>query len=152
MRQRPSRFLFLVPVVAAVGCAHPVKKVGMGLEPKLLLAKACAPGAALKAVTGSVRMSVKSRDASGQFPASVQAGPEHLYLEITNPLGGTEATIQIDGNRYTIDTTKQKHGGVRGGEGSWGGIPLRWATELFLGRIPCPEGDVTKTAKLSVNA
>jgi hypothetical protein len=28
--------------------------------------------------------------------------------------------------------------GVREVVGTWGGIPLRWATTLFSGRLPCP--------------
>jgi hypothetical protein len=66
--------------------------------------------------------------------------PDHVILEITNLLGSREATIQVNQGAYTIDVPDKQGGGARrtSGLGSWGGIPLRWASELFLGRIPCP--------------
>ncbi|MGZ3696695.1 MAG: hypothetical protein ACXWP5_01265 [Bdellovibrionota bacterium] len=150
--RRQTRFCILIASFFALSCATPVKKAGKGIDPKLLLANACAPGAKVVSAKGSVKMSAKSREASGQFPAQVDVSAGKLYLEITNLLGGTEATITIDHGHYVIDASKQKTGGVREGNGSWGGIPLRWATELFLGRIPCPSADDQKTARLSTSA
>ena len=88
-------------------------------------------------------MSIKSKEEKGQFPASVRAvAPDQVTLEVTNLIGSREALIQVDHGSYTIDVPSKRSGTDRRkrGAGSWGGIPLRWASELFLGRIPCPEG------------
>jgi hypothetical protein len=86
---------------------------------------------------------VKSKDASGQLPAFVKAeDPAKLTLEANNPFGGVVAVLRIDGQKYTVEVPERKKTTRESGYGSWSGIPLRWATELFLGRVPCPtEGD-----------
>jgi hypothetical protein len=86
-------------------------------------------------------MKAKSPEQSGQFPALVQVDwPERLRLEVTNLLGGTEALLELRGERMTIQTPARKgqSGAPREVVGTWGGIPLRWAITLFSGRVPCP--------------
>ncbi|MGK5089583.1 hypothetical protein WDW86_18685 [Bdellovibrionota bacterium FG-2] len=112
-------------------------------EYKVWLDSACSLGRTTKGVKGSVWLKAKSKEASGQFPANVEAkataeGSE-LRLEVTNLLGGTEALISVKNQTYRIEVPAQNKV-LEQGQVSWGGIPLRWATELFLGRIPCPSG------------
>lgn len=128
-------------VLGAAGCAHaPVKKY----PAETLLQAACNPGTDTRSVQGSVWLKAKSKEASGQFPAMVVAEtPATLKLEVTNLVGGPEALIEINGNHYSIKETGRKardkeQPRSEEGYGSWAGIPLQWATELFLGRIPCP--------------
>ena len=132
------------------GCAHgPILKKTDGGQ--TLLAHACEPGSPTKSVKGSVWLKVKSKDASGQFPAWVDAkSPDQLRLEVTNPLGGTEAVITVSQNSYEIQNGK-KHTQVEKGYGSWGGIPLEWATDLFLGKIPCPSKESLSDATYAVS-
>lgn len=95
-------------------------------------------GSRIRSARGEVWMKVRSSDASGQFPATVVVENENtLRLEVTNLIGGTEALIQIQGLRYKIEVPDKKERNEVG-TGSWGGIPLEWATLLFLGRIPVP--------------
>jgi hypothetical protein len=94
-----------------------------------------------RAVIGSVWMKAKSKEASGQFPATVQvkaipARPLELRLEVTQLLGARAALIEIRGNEFKVETPKQ--GSVKRKASSWGGIPLDWASQLFLDRFPCP--------------
>lgn len=128
------------------GCAHaPVAPSG---DPKDLLIQACDPGKAIRTSKGSVWIKAKSKEASGQFPAVVQVnGPESLKMEVTNLVGGTEAFITVEGKHYTIKVPGKKNASSEGSD-SWGGIPLRWATELFLGRVPCPPQAERKTAQV----
>lgn len=85
-------------------------------------------------------MRLESKEAKGQFPATIEARkPDQVQIEVTNLLGGREALIEVKQGKFSVDVP-QKEGGTRHGEGegSWGGIPLRWASRLFLGQIPCP--------------
>lgn len=134
-----------------VGCAHKPVSPFEGRDPKILLENACQPGRDnAKGVEGTVWMKASSKEATGQFPATVLARvPASLNLEVQNLLGGTEAVIRIDGQHYQVEVpNKPQH--TQKGSYSWGGIPLEWATELFLGRIPCPPADSWKNLKLSV--
>jgi hypothetical protein len=122
-------------------------------DPKLLVAQACEPGAQSQEVRGSIWMKAVSKDASGQFPATVTArAPDTLMLEVTNLLGSTQAVISVQGKKYSV-TVPDKSGNQRKkeGAGSWGGIPLNWASDLFLGRIPCPSQEQLTDARLTVN-
>ena len=86
-------------------------------------------------------MNLNSKEAKGSFPAQVKAtAPDHVILEVTNLLGGREALIQVADGQYSVDVPSKKGQAARKttGSGSWGGIPLRWASDLFLGRVPCP--------------
>ena len=86
-------------------------------------------------------MKVASKDASGQFSAFIEASaPDQLRLEVSSPCG-TYATLTIHGSQYTIDFGPSERN--RGGADIWAGIlPLRWATDLFLGKIPCPNAAI----------
>lgn len=98
-------------------------------------------------------MRLDSKEAKGQFPASVDAAaPDQVTLEVTNLLGSREALIQVHRGSYSVDMPNQSGGTARRaeGSGSWGGIPLQWASELFLGRIPCPSQKHSKSLKLEV--
>ena len=134
------------------GCAHaPLEKAE---DPQKLIVQACAPGSLVKSVKGSAWMKLQSKEVSGQFPANViSQGPEDLRLEVTNLLGGTEAVITVQGRHYEVNVPSKKKGTKaqkEEGSGSWGGIPLQWATDLFLGRIPCPAATVLSGSKISV--
>ena len=110
--------------------------------PSQLFSSACSIGRGNQKVTGSVWMLAKSKEATGQFPANVEAeDPAHLKLQVTDLINEVQAEILISGDDYKIDTPLQKKSKTQKpmkGTGNWGGIPLRWATELFMGRIPCP--------------
>ncbi len=135
--------LFLI----TAACSHiPITK---DRDPELLLNEVCKQGADVQEVRGSVWLKAKSLEASGQFPATVVAkAPDQLQLEVTNLLGGTEATIKISGNQFSIDIPHKKSRPAQE-TGSWGGIPLRWALDLFLGRIPCPKTSQIKPKLLT---
>ncbi len=153
-----------VSIVVLAGCAR--APISRDMEPETLLRMTCEPGASVQAVDGSVWLKATSKDASGQFPADVHAkAPNQLKMEVTNLIGGTEALISVDGTKYKIEIPsktrdkKDKKSGKKGsgpspaeeGNHSWGGIPLRWATDLFLGRIPCPPAASIKEAKLTID-
>lgn len=131
-----------LPAVALVwltlGCATIPKEKAH--DPEYLLQAACAPGAQVRKVTGSVWLKAESKEMSGQFPANVLVeAPDQLRLEVINLVGGTEAWIEIKGRKYTVQGVGERTGKRREeGYGTWAGIPLAWATDLFLGKIPCP--------------
>ncbi len=120
-------------------------------DPRGVLLQACEIGVAQQEVKGSVWLKAKSKDASGQFPAVVQvSSPANLKMEVTNLVGATEAVITIDGRHYKIEVPGKKVK-QQEGHGSWAGIPLRWATELFLGKFPCPSVVAMKDASILMN-
>lgn len=132
-------------------CSH-APPVNRETDPKILLAQACKPGQTIRSTQGSVWLKARSKDASGQFPATVAAqAPDRLKLEVTNLLGGTEAIITVQGVRYTIEVPDQKKRTEKGYD-TWGGIPLRWATDLFLGKIPCPPSALMTTVQTSITS
>jgi hypothetical protein len=147
---------FVVPLTALAfagagmlmsGCAH--APVSAEIDPRTLLGQACQAGANVTAVKGSVWLKAKSKEASGQFPANVDApAADRLKLEVTNLMGGTEAILTVEGRHYKIQVPNKK-GRDEHGESSWGGIPLQWANALFLGKIPCPDSVLAKDAVLS---
>ena len=154
-------FFTTVGVTFVVGCAQNAVNVKSVTpqDPKVLLQQACEPGKSVQKVKGSVWLKAKSTEASGQFPAMVEAEePGHLRMEVTNLLGGTEAIISVEGRAFTIDVPHHQ-GRNQKGTNSWGGIPLEWANSLFLGRVPCPSAaslseatvEVTKEGDLVVN-
>lgn len=156
-RASASRFMGLLvgSVLALQGCSHAPPTGSSSKKkpnPQALLKLACYPGTRLESVKGAAWLKAKSKDASGQFPALIQvaggASPT-LHLEITKPLGGTYAILRVQGTEYTVDVpSKQEQN--RSGRDSWGGIPLVWATDLFLGRIPCPKSEVQASSRLSI--
>ena len=125
------------------------------LDPKYLKEQACKPGRDIKKVVGELWMkihSVKPGEPNGQFPATVVATPGHLKLEVSNLIGSTEASIAIDGEVYQIDVPASKSQKSQTAQGSktWGGLPLKWGSDLFLGRIPCPTGTDLEKARISL--
>jgi hypothetical protein len=142
-------FIFTVLLFVLSGCSHALEvKVQ---DPQKLLDYACGPGGGISAIKGSVWLKTQSKEVSGQFPALVDAHAKKqtLILEVTNLIGGTEALISVVGQKYTISVPSQpnKKHQIEQGQGTWGGIPLQWSTDLFLGRIPCPlEKDPAKLA------
>jgi hypothetical protein len=137
-KQSRQPVLFLALSIFAVGCTHgPAHQME---SPDALLNYACRPGSDVQTVKGTVWMKAKSKDASGQFPASVEAkAPDHLKVEAINLLGAVQAVITVDGKSYSVQVpTKSGLKQREAGQNSWSGIPLQWATDLFLGRIPCP--------------
>lgn len=148
---RAPSLCVLAILVLVSGCSHAPtsSNSGPGGDPRAALALACQPGATIKSVKGSVWLKAKSKEASGQFPAEVEApSVDRLKLEITNLVGGTEAILTIEGRHYKIEVPNHKERDEQG-ESSWGGIPLQWANALFLGRIPCPDFPMSAEASVS---
>jgi hypothetical protein len=118
-------------------------------DAQAMLARTCSVGSDVSSAHGAVWIRARSKEESGQFPAQVRAtAPSSLRLEVTNLVGGLEAVISVQDGRYTIEVPGKKSR-AESGTGSWGGIPLRWATDLFLGRIPCPTQTELKSARVS---
>ncbi len=122
------------------GCGTGQKKTDSAeyvIDPRRAVEQVCSVGQGVHEITGSVWIQADSVEASGKFPAEVLVRDDrYLDLEILNPLGGTEAQIQVRGERYDVRIPGKKDRD-RKGVGSWGGIPLDWSHELFLGRVPC---------------
>ena len=82
--------LLLMAILILPSCAH--RRIAEGVGADALLKEACAPGAAVTEVTGSVWLKAESAEKSGQFPATVRAeAPSILKMEVTDLLGGTQA-------------------------------------------------------------
>jgi hypothetical protein len=144
MQFKQLGFLFApVLLISFSGCAHhqTAEEAHAQNNPDALFKYACRPGATVQSVQGNTMMKVNSKDGSGQFPASVKAqAPDQLRLEATNLIGATQAVITVQGRDYQIEVPSSSGMQKREqGKDSWGGIPLRWAADLFLGRIPCAE-------------
>jgi hypothetical protein len=136
------RLLISFLVISFSGCAHHVSsEEAHARTPEALLNYACRPGTTVQSVQGNTMMKVNSKDGSGQFPASVKAqAPDQLRMEATNLIGATQAVITVQGRDYQVQVPTSSGLQKREqGRDSWGGIPLRWAAALFLGRIPCAE-------------
>jgi hypothetical protein len=115
-----------------------LSSVTAGWTGERLFHQTCEIGKGTKQVEGTVWIKALSKDVHGQFNASVLAiAPEEMKLEITNFLGGTVALISVREGHYEITKGPSEPLNASGYD-SWGGIPLRWATDLFLGKIPCP--------------
>ena len=121
------------------------------------ITKVCAIGATNHEVKGTAQLLAKSHDASGQFPAFIKASaatadhPAQLKLEVQKPFGGAFAILTINGTEYKIEVPKHPEKS-RSGQDSWGGIPLVWATDLFLGKVPCPSSADLAHAKIGRDA
>lgn len=145
-------------VMTGWGCSHGKKSESVShLSPEervradqRILTQICELGAENHRVSGSLWMKTLTDGKGGQFPATVVArAPDQVDLEITNAFGGTEARIHVQGNRYEIHVSED--GSEARGKDHWKGIPLRFAADLFLGRIPCPEPKLRFGAKVVRN-
>ncbi len=138
----------VVIVLLAGGCATLSSQKKS--DPGYWLTRACEPGEGIRQVNGSVWLKANSKEASGQFPASISVtAPSTLQMEVTNLVGGTEALVRVNRDEYSIEIPGKKKSAPQSqkGYGTWGGIPLRWSTDLFLGRIPCPPAESFKTLR-----
>ena len=118
--------------------------------PRDLLRFACSPGEDVKSAQGRILAKMSSPSRSGQFQAGVTVDSgRHLELDVTNPLGGTQAMIRVNEGRYEVIDYSDQHPVREFGQDYWGGIPLKWASTIFLGRIPCPE--TTPATRLEVS-
>jgi hypothetical protein len=107
-------------------------------EASQLISNLCPVQGSVQSVEGRVWMKAKSKEASGQFPAIVQASAQKgLRLEVTQLMGARAALIEIRGQDFKVETPQQ--GSVSKKAKSWGGIPLEWASSLFLNGLPCPD-------------
>jgi hypothetical protein len=130
--------LMLITLILHASCTTPAK---LGSQNRAaLLNSVCSVGAPTHSVSGSVWIKVASSEITGQYPASVQVSDStqepHLQLEIHNLFGGVEATFKLRPHQYELTrgtSTHTEYGTL------WNGIPMRWAIQLFLGRIPCPD-------------
>src|SRR4051812_40401745 len=96
-----SRLLAVFILCFAVSCAHAPS--GKGADPHTLLENVCFAGREIRSVKGDVWMNLNSKEAKGQFPATVSAEvPDKVTLEVTNLLGAREALIEISGGQYSI--------------------------------------------------
>jgi hypothetical protein len=135
-------FIFLALFALSSSCAHRGTVAPDGSkDPRQLLSEICSVGSEILEVGGTLQMKAKSKESSGQFPATVRAvlEPRELDLEITNPLGGTEARVSVRGANYQIEAGSGAKARKQAGTQSWAGIPLNWSVDLFIGRIPCPK-------------
>jgi hypothetical protein len=129
-------------------CACATARKANERDPGELLEEVCSIGAQNQTVQGSLWLKADSAEAKGQFPADVKMdGPGNLRMEVTNMLGGTEAVIEVQGDRYSVKSPRQGASEQKG-KGTWGGIPLSWASALVLGRMPCPTELQKKGAKI----
>jgi hypothetical protein len=121
-----------------------------------LLSQVCSIGSEVREVKGSAQLKARSKDASGQFPAFIKANAataEHLAqlkLEVQKPFGGAYAILTVDGTHYSVEVPSHPERN-RVGQESWGGIPLVWATDLFLGKVPCPSTQELAQIQVSKN-
>lgn len=141
----------------SAGCSHvSISKVIRGSDPRNLLLQACKPGGQIKSAQGSAWLKGNVQNSLGnhhsaQFPAEVVVqAPSTLYLEAHNLLGGVEARISVEGQIFKLETPDRGKT-IEKRRGSWGGIPLEWATDLFLGKIPCPSASSLAHARLSLS-
>ena len=120
-------------------------------EVKRIFTEMCSPAATVREVKGSAWVKVSTTEESGQFPAQFHAtAPSALDIEATNLVGSVEAYIHIQDDHYTIKWTG-KESVEEEGTGSWRGIPLQAAVDLFLGRFPCPPLDAPEVKLTSLD-
>lgn len=143
-----SSAVVLIPVAWSIGCAQRSPSPDNS-SAEAVIAEICSIGGGLKSAKGVAWIKAESKEARGRFPSNVLAeNGNHLTLEVTNLLGGREALIQIDSSGMSIDSPKLKSRSAQ----TWGGIPLRFASVLFLGRIPCPAPQSMSGAQVTRSA
>jgi len=139
-------FLSLVNISLIVSCSTPFPRVGVGYSPQILFERTCQRGGAgVESVQGWVTIKANVPDFFGQFSAAIfaSASRQSLQLELTNLLGGTEAYIRIQGDRYQVMRASRLQAE---GRSTWNQIPLHWIRDLFLGKVPCPSLSDTPSA------
>ena len=95
-----------------------------------------------------IQLKADSVDLNGQYPAALRVKEgNQLNMEITDPLGGTLAKINVDGDSYQI-VYPRKNKKVSKNADHWSGIPLRWSSTLLLGRFPCPTVQEQRKAEI----
>jgi hypothetical protein len=124
------------------------------MSPNEVLRKTCLIGSRIVQVKGDAWMKIKSEDKSsrnGQFPASIASQPNgNLRIEVTNPIGGTEAIIDWSDAEFSMKIRDRKPEVRKIGTGSaWSGVPLRFGRTLLMGRIVCPTADALAQGKTS---
>ena len=129
---------FVAALLLLQACAHAPNKTEALPSPSAVLAQVCSTGRSVTHAEGMGWMKAKSKEASGQFEAAIRVQEGALSLEVLKPFGGTLANLTVNGGTYHVEVPGQPERNQSGSQ-NWGGIPLRWATDLFLGRIPCPE-------------
>lgn len=85
---------------------------------------------------GALWVKIRSGKEELQFPATVKVEKNELNLEVTNLIGGREATIHIQGESFEIRSDTRPSMNQKG-KGSWNQIPVSWALKGFLGQPPC---------------
>ena len=136
--------LLITTAAGLSACGHVTLK-----DTDLSFQSVCSPTPHVSDVKGSVWMKARSKEATGQFPALVHAVDQgRLELQITNLLGASEAVVKVDEKTFTIESHNPKISSQKG-SGVWAGIPLKWATVLFLGQMPCPDAAAQKSMMLS---
>ena len=135
-----TRFIaFFLSLAALTGCATSSSKLTQNYSAKDLYTITCGIGQSIQSAEGSVWLKANSKEVTGYYPTTVTvSAPNVLKMAINNVLGGTEAWIQVEQGHYLV-TDGSRREKKDEGYGSWGGIPLRWAPALFLGRVPCPD-------------
>lgn len=130
------------------GCGG--KSIQKGEEEKLDAEKVfqslCSAEAPFVNLEGSVWIQTRSKGVSGQFPADITwKTAEPVTVSVTNPLGGREAIVELTDQEFQVKRVGKggKLRTVQRGKGHWSGIPLRFASALFSGKVPCPMGKVS---------
>ncbi len=138
---RLSLFVFLLTTQCAT------QQIKKDIDLYGLLGEVCKTGSQTKKVKGTAWLKIKSRDKSGQFPASVSVkSPDWLQLEVTNLLGAREGLITLEKNELKIESLHSTQDKPK----NWSGIPLEWAIPLFLGQYPCPKYSQNSELKLTL--
>jgi len=112
-----------------------------------------APGKSVTKVSGSIWAKVESPELKGQFPATVLAqAPNKLALEVTNLIGSPQAWLKMEDGHVNLKLTPatQRAYGQQSIRSIWGGLPLEFAPDLFLGRVPCPRTGTGRDLRISV--
>ena len=140
----------------AFSCAS-TSKLPEGWTEEKLFQAACPRLLPKLEVKGEVWAKVQSPELSGQFPASVRAiSPNQLYLEVTNLIGSPQAWMKIENGKVDLKLTpeNEKEWGRQSMKSIFAGLPIEFAPDLFLGRIPCPKqkaGDPAPEMKILGN-
>ena len=121
-----------------------------GITPHQLYEEACKRSDRIHSTSGEVSLKIKSKDLSGQFNASVKAETSHvLNLEVDHPLGGLAARVRVEGDSFEVQNLSENPPHIEKGRRAWSGVPVEFATSLFLGKVPCPNS-LGRSSQLSI--